>query len=102
MVLLKRVKITLLLVIGLLSGCAEPQPQPQPQLKWVPPTGVPLEQLRLEHYQCERDAYLAGDIGYRVGPNWDLYDACLEAHGWRLEPKPEREPVGTAHGSEGS
>ena len=87
-------QIILLLVIGLLSGCAESQPQRE--LIAVPPTDVAKEQLRLQEYQCDRDAELAGNTYYRPGPNMDLYYACMKAHGLKLEYEPQRESASAA------
>ena len=89
-------QIILLLVIELLSGCAESQPQRE--LIWVPPTDVALEQLRLQEYQCDRDAELGGNTYYRPGPNMHLYHACMKAHGWKLEYEPQRESTSAAQG----
>ena len=90
------IQIILLLVIGLLSGCAEPPPERE--LRWVPPTDVAKEQLRLQVYQCKRDSELAGNTYYEPGPNMRLYDACMKAHGWRFEYEPQREPSSAAQG----
>lgn len=66
--------------------------------RWYPPAEMTAEQVRMEDYECQRDATVQRSSGYYLkgvgspyasgffasGPELDykLYEKCLEAHGW--------------------
>lgn len=66
----------LLLGLLLLAGCVHHH-------RWAREGSGP-EALRLETYQCERDATFAnkGRYGTSMDIDHKMFDRCMEAHGW--------------------
>jgi hypothetical protein len=57
------------------------------QTTWVKPEAT-VQDFNVDKYGCQKDAIAHGGVVYMYGvasrmPDWDVYNNCMVARGWR-------------------